>query len=146
MFQKIGGAEGRPAWLQPWAASAAVAAHVAIAAGIASVPGRPYHPPQSVETATFLVIFQADRAPALPARLHAGPGTAVAALRSAGERGARSRPAGGPAPRRGEAPAGDGAALPRVVPVRPGDPTADLQGVLSLAAAFTGTADGARKA
>jgi TonB family protein len=73
VFEKAGAAKAAaPAWMQPWGISASVAAHVVLIAGIAAAHGPSAGVPRPVEETTYLVISQADKAPALPSRLHAG--------------------------------------------------------------------------
>lgn len=158
MFEKVGAAtSARQRWLQPGWLAMAAAAHVVFVAGIASIPRPRISPPRSVEVATFLVQFQADRAPAIPARAHASAGKAVAvAMRqpNAGtgdERGSVLRPrvapqrtvptgftAPGAPPELVPAPA-PALPLPETVPVpTPADPAADIRALVLLGNALDG--------
>lgn len=92
VFERAGAAKAAaPPWLQPRAISASVATHVVLIAGIALIPGPSSGDSRPVEETTYLVIAQADRAPALPSRLHAGSEKAAARRVPGGGTGSPAR-------------------------------------------------------
>jgi TonB family protein len=149
VFEKVAAAQTvRPPWLRPWGVSAAAAAHAAFALSVASIPLPPEDPPRTVESATFLVLQQAARAPDPPTRLAAAAPRASAG--SPGSEGGEARPAIADLRL---VPPGEADAVPEIAPVPTSfDGAADLRSLaasavtargLSAAALLAGSGAGA---
>jgi hypothetical protein len=150
VFEKAGAAKAAaPPWMQPWGICASVATHVVLIVGIAVAHGPPPGVPRPVDEATYLVIAQADRAPALPSRLHAGS-EKVAVTRRVPRRGT-----GSPSGRRPPFAVASGLDVPADAPgeqtevvvmdVPPlGQTGMDLRVLLAMAAALSRNREAAR--